>query len=64
MTITWSSNPGQIYLIESSIDLAVWLEVDDPVPSGGVFTNFTNFTCVPGAGCRPSGQGFLRVREL
>ena len=32
MPITWSSNPGQIYLIESSLDLAVWLEVDDRVP--------------------------------
>ena len=32
MTITWSSNPGQIYLIESSLDLAVWLEVDARVP--------------------------------
>jgi hypothetical protein len=59
MTITWSSNPGQIYLVESSIDLVVWLEVDDRVPSGGVFTNFTY---MPGAD-HPV-RFFLRAREL
>ncbi|HJM64241.1 MAG TPA: hypothetical protein QGF50_11025, partial [Roseibacillus sp.] len=59
MTITWNSIPDQAYLVESSIDLAVWLEVDGRVPSGGAFTNFTY---VPDAD-HPV-RFFLRVREL
>ena len=59
LTCTWSSNPGMVYLVESSTDLETWLEVDDAVDSGGNSTSFIYWLDPD-----PPGSLFLRVREL
>ena len=41
VTITWSSRPGESYLIEASADLSEWTELDDGVESDGDTTSFT-----------------------
>ena len=59
LTCKWSSNPGMVYLVESSTDLETWLEVDDAVDSGGNSTSFIYWLDPD-----PPGSLFLRVREL
>ncbi|MDP7307691.1 MAG: hypothetical protein QF405_08645, partial [Roseibacillus sp.] len=56
---TWSSNPGMVYLVESSTDLKIWQVVDNAVPSGGDSTSF-NYWPDPD----PPDRLFLRIREL
>ncbi|MFP6896217.1 MAG: hypothetical protein VCA38_06420 [Roseibacillus sp.] len=59
LTCTWSSNPGMVYLVESSTDLKTWLEVDAAVHSGGDSTSFIYWPDPD-----PLDSLFLRVREL
>jgi hypothetical protein len=59
LTCTWISNPGMVYLVESSTDLETWLEVDDAVDSGGNSTSFIYWLDPD-----PPDSLFLRVREL
>ncbi len=52
-TVTWNSEPGVFYSIESSPDLVVWQEIDDSIESGGTTTS----TTVPAS----EGNLFYRV---
>ncbi|MEZ5305443.1 MAG: hypothetical protein R3F11_33100, partial [Verrucomicrobiales bacterium] len=39
-TVSWKSEPGISYQIETSINLAAWYKVTPPVPSEGTFTDW------------------------
>jgi hypothetical protein len=57
--LTWDSNPGATYSLESSNDLTEdsWVEIDDGILSQGEETTFTDTAISPG----PS-KLFYRVR--
>ena len=57
--MTWNSNPGMVYQVESSTDLQIWRVVNNAVPSGGDSTSF-----IYRSGPDPPDRLFLRVREL
>ena len=46
VTISWPSQEGASYIVQSSMDLQNWEELDDSVPSGGETTSFD----APGVG--------------
>jgi len=56
---TWRSNPGRVYLVESSTDLKIWQVVNNAVPSGGDSTSFLYWPDPD-----PPDRLFLRIREL
>ena len=58
LTITWTSAPGQSFLLEQSPDLENWEEVADGIPSGGETTSF-EFEL----GADPPAELYVRVRE-
>ncbi|MEZ5330448.1 MAG: hypothetical protein R3F19_35825, partial [Verrucomicrobiales bacterium] len=40
LTVTWSSQPGESFLVETTTDLEEWEEVVDGHPSGGTSTTY------------------------
>ncbi len=57
--MTWNSNPGMVYVVESSTDLQIWRVVNNAIPSGGDSTSF-----IYRSGPDPPDRLFLRVREF
>jgi len=47
--LTWTSVPGIVYLVEGSVDLVNWIELNDDVPATGATTSAT----VDGPGATP-----------
>ena len=54
LTLTWTSQPGQTFLIESSTNLASWPDLATGYPTGGATGTSTSFTHTP-----PSTEGAL-----
>jgi len=47
LTLTWSSQPGQTFLVESSDDLVTWPDLTTNYPTGGATSTSTSFTHQP-----------------
>lgn len=63
LTLTWVSNPGSIYAVDSSSDLASWpTEIDDNIPAA-TEGNLTSFV-IPPASIADGERLFFRVREV
>ncbi|MEZ5323950.1 MAG: LamG-like jellyroll fold domain-containing protein [Verrucomicrobiales bacterium] len=58
VAVTWNSQPGKTYLLESSADLQEWGEVSDGVASGGESTSFVDTDAPAGTTVR-----YYRVTE-
>ncbi len=50
-TITWTSTPGEQFIVESSGDMLTWIELDDAFPAAAVgeTTSFLDVTAAGGA---------------
>jgi hypothetical protein len=57
MTLTWNSEPGATYRIETSPNLQAWSTENASVPSAGTSTSYTTSTLPAGA-----ARMFFRVR--
>ena len=63
VTISWNSRPNRSYIVDYSIDLVNWTEIDDSYPSGGENTEFIHNFLPDFPSLVESGQLFYRATE-
>jgi hypothetical protein len=63
ISLTWNSRPSTAYVLEASLDLATWVEIDDGVQSQGEETTYVFPSGVPGLDTDIEHRIFFRIRK-
>ena len=63
VSLTWNSRPNTAYILEASLDLATWVEIDDGVQSQGEKTIYIFPSGVPGLDTDIEPRIFFRIRK-
>jgi hypothetical protein len=63
VSLTWNSRPNTAYILEASLDLATWVEIDDGVQSQGEKTIYVFPSGVPGLDTDIEPRIFFRIRK-
>jgi hypothetical protein len=61
--LTWNSRPSTAYVLEASLDLATWVEIDDGVQSQGEETTYVFSSGVPGLDTNIESRIFFRIQK-
>jgi hypothetical protein len=63
VSLAWNSRPNTAYILEASLDLATWVEIDDGVQSQGDETTYVFPSGVPGLDTDIEHRIFFRIRK-